>query len=64
MGVIDMRGLGKDLKVIIGVSNKEPEFTLSDGRKIRLTLDDLIDGYELGLSSIDEVGSFLLEHDK
>lgn len=61
-GVIDLRGLGEDLKVIIGVSNEEPEFTLSDGRKIRLTLDDLIDGYELGLSSIDEVGSFLLEH--
>lgn len=63
MGVIDMRGLGKDLKVIVGVSNDNPEFTLSDGRKIRLTLDDLIDGYELGLSSVDEVGSFLLEHE-
>lgn len=63
MGVIDMRGLGKDLKVIVGISIENPEFTLSDGRKIRLTLDDLIDGYELGLSSIDEVGSFLLEHD-
>ena len=62
-GIIDMRGLGKDLKVIVGVSNEKPEFTLSDGRKIRLTLDDLMDGYELGLSSIDEVGSFLLEHD-
>ncbi len=62
-GVIDLRGLGKDLKVIVGISNGNPEFTLSDGRKIRLTLDDLIDGYELGLSSIDEVGSFLLEHD-
>lgn len=61
--VIDMRGLGKDLKVIVGISNENPEFTLSDGRKIRLTLDDLIDGYELGLSSIDEVGSFLLEHE-
>lgn len=61
--VIDMRGLGKDLKVIVGISNENPEFTLSDGRKIRLTLDDLIDGYELGLCSIDEVGSFLLEHE-
>ena len=61
--IIDMRGFGKDLKVIVSISNENPVFTLSDGRKIILTVDDLIDGYELGLSSIDEVGSFLLEHE-
>lgn len=37
-------------------------FTLTDGRQVDLSVEDLQNGFRLGLNSIDEIGSFLLEH--
>ena len=47
---------------IIGVRNENPEFTLSGGETVNLTIQDLIDGKNLGLETIDEIGYFKLEH--
>lgn len=47
---------------IVDIGVEKVVFTLSDGRHIKLTFDDLCAGFRLGLSSIDEIGSFLLEH--
>ena len=43
-------------------TKKSAEFTLSDGKKIELTVDDLIDGFRLGLQSPEETGCFLIKH--
>lgn len=42
--------------------NEKAIFSLSDGRQAELSFDDLCAGFELGLSTIDEVGAFWLEH--
>lgn len=47
---------------IVGVRNENPEFTLSGGEKVNLTVQDLIDGKNLDLETIDEVGYFKLKH--
>ena len=60
--IILFEGTAEDLKVIVGISNENPEFTLSDGRKVKLTLNDLYIGDKLGLRTIDEIGALLLKH--
>ena len=47
---------------IVGVKNENPEFTLSGGDKVDLTVQDLIYGKNLDLETIDEVGYFKLKH--
>lgn len=37
-------------------------FSIDDKQDIELTFENLIDGFELGLGSIDEIGKFLLQH--
>ena len=37
-------------------------FSFDDKQEIELTVENLIDGFELGLGSIDEIGKFLLQH--
>ena len=37
-------------------------FSIDDKQDIELTFENLIDGFELGLGSIDEIGRFLLQH--
>ena len=37
-------------------------FDMPDNKKVELTIDDLCNGYKLGLSTINEIGLFLLEH--
>ena len=45
-------------------SKKRVEFRLSDGRTVNLSRNDLYNGYELGLTSIEEIGQFLLKYGK
>lgn len=47
---------------IVGVRNERPEFTLSGGEKVKLTVQDIIDGMNLGLKTIDDIGYFLLKN--
>lgn len=47
---------------IVGVDNPTPTFTLSNGQEVELSVDDLIDGAKLGLTTIEEVGSVKLKH--
>ena len=49
-------------KKIVEVGNSEPTFTLSDGREVKLSVQDLIDGYKLGICTIEELGAFKLKH--
>ena len=49
-------------KKIVEVGNPEPTFTLSDGREVKLSVQDLIDGYKLGICTIEELGAFKLKH--
>ena len=44
-----------------GQENKA-SFVLSDGEQVELSMTDLIDGFELGLKSIDEIDDFLQKH--
>lgn len=37
-------------------------FSIDDKQEIELSFENLIDGFELGLTSIDEIGKFLLKH--
>lgn len=37
-------------------------FSIDNNQDIELTFENLIDGFELGLGSIDEIGKFLLQH--
>ena len=60
---LEMAKYGKKaLEKIIGVKNPEPVFTLSDGRQVKLTVNDLLDGANLGITSIDEIGKVILKH--
>ena len=43
-------------------SQKEAVFRLPDGRTVRLSRNDLVKGFELGLNTIDEIGQFLLTY--
>ena len=45
-------------------SKKRAEFRLSDGRTVKLNRNDLYNGYELGLLTIEEIGQFLLKYGK
>lgn len=45
-------------------SKKPAEFRLSDGRCVMLSRKDLYRGYELGLTTIEEIGQFLLKYGK
>ncbi len=45
-------------------SKKRAEFRLSDGRTVKLNRNDLYNGYELGLITIEEIGQFLLKYGK
>ena len=53
---LEMAKYGKKVK------NPEPVFTLSDGRQVKLTVNDLLDGANLGITSIDEIGKVILKH--
>jgi len=60
---LEMAKYGKKaFEKIIGVKNPEPVFTLSDGRQVKLTVNDLLDGANLGITSIDEIGKVILKH--
>lgn len=48
--------------VIVGVDDPTPTFTLSDGQDVELSIQELIDGARLGLTTIEEVGRFKLKH--
>lgn len=48
----EVEGLGVDKAI----------FTLTDNTQVELTINDLINGFKLGLSSIEEIGLFLLKH--
>ncbi len=48
--------------VIVGIDDPTPTFTLSDGREVKLSVKDLIDGAKLGLTTVEEVGSVKLKH--
>lgn len=52
----------KAFEKIIGVKNPEPVFTLSDGRQVKLTVNDLLDGVKLGITTIEEIGRVKLKH--
>lgn len=45
-------------------SKERAEFRLSDGRTVKLNRNDLYNGYELGLITIEEIGQFLLKYGK
>ena len=47
---------------INGVDIYVASFNLSDGSQFELSVDDLLAGFKLGLSTIEEIGVFLLEH--
>ena len=51
-----------DYGEIDGIGIDKATFTLSSGSQIELTVADLLAGFKLGLSSIEEIGVFLLEH--
>jgi len=60
---LEMAKYGKRaFEKIIGAKNPEPVFTLSDGRQVKLTVNDLLDGANLGITSIDEIGKVILKH--
>ena len=48
--------------MIVGIDDPTPTFTLSDGREVKLSVKDLIDGAKLGLTTVEEVGSVKLKH--
>lgn len=43
-------------------SQKKAVFRISDGRTVRLSRNDLVKGYELGLNTTEEIGLFLLTY--
>lgn len=47
---------------IEGVGVDKAKFTLTDNTQVELSIEDLINGFKLGLSSVEEIGKFLLEH--
>lgn len=53
---------GKYAQKICAVKNPKPRFTLSDGQEVELSVQDLIDGAKLGLTTVEEVGSVKLKH--
>ena len=71
-GIIEYFHAEKDFKcvckydqekiVIVGVDDPTPTFTLSDGQDVELSVQELIDGARLGLTTIEEVGRFKLKH--
>ena len=59
---MQQKSTDRNKEKIIGVKNPEPVFTLSDGRQVKLTVNDLLDGANLGITSIDEIGKVILKH--
>ncbi len=51
-----------DYREIDGIGIDKATFTLSSGSQIELTVADFLAGFKLGLSTIEEIGVFLLEH--
>lgn len=51
-----------DYGEIDGVGIDKATFTISSGTQIELTVADLLAGFKLGLSSIEEIGVFLIVH--
>lgn len=47
---------------ITGVGINKVSFTLPGDMQVKLSVDDLCAGFRLGLSTIEEVGTFLLKH--
>ncbi len=54
--------LCEDKKKIVGIGDPAPTFTLADGREVKLNVQDLVDGYTLGIYTIEELGDFKLKH--
>ena len=44
------------------IGNPKPVFTLSDGKQVELTAEDLSEGYRLNLFTIEEIGQTILKH--
>ncbi len=47
---------------INGIGIDKALFTMTDGSQVELSVDDFCAGFRLGLSSVEEVGTFLLKH--
>ena len=49
-------------KKIVEVGNPTPTFILSNGNEVKLSVQDLIRGFRLGLNNIEEIGKLKLKH--